>query len=1139
MEYDEATGATRSLSSHTGYLSAPTGGFAASNARSVAIGYVQANAVALGLSDSDLAAYEVTDNVYSQQTGATHVYLRQLHQGLPVYNGQLHINVNREGRIISVNNAFMPEVAASGFGVEPSFDLATAVASAARHAGIELTSFPATLKSGEGVTRRGSVDPRGISVKPIEGQLMWLPIRRGEMRLVWNFQIATRDRQHWYDMTVDAITGQVWTRFDWVASDSYRVYQKPVESPSHTLAGPLADGRVLLTNPANATASPFGWHDTNGIAGAELTTTQGNNAHAYTDTDNNNSPDIGSSPDGGASLNFDSPLDLNLAPSTYQPAAVANLFYWNNIIHDVQHRYGFDEAAGNFQSKNYGLSGAGNDYVLAEAQDGGGTNNANFATPPDGSRPRMQMYVWTAPTPDRDGDFDNGIVVHEYGHGISNRLVGGPSNTSCLGNTQQPGEGLSDWWALAYTAKVGDTGPLGRGIGTYALNQPTTGPGIRTQRYSTDPAVNTWTYASINGMAVPHGVGSVWAQGAWEVYWALVNNWGFNADLYDAQGSAGNQRAMLYVNEGLKNAACSPTFTQVRDGIIQAATDNHGGEDVCRIWTAFAGFGLGINAVSGGANSTTPTNGFAVPVSCGGVNQPPVANAGADQTVPVGALVTLSGSGSYDPDSGPSPLSYAWSQVSGPVVSLSGANTVNASFTAAATAANYVFQLQVSDGALQATDQVAVTATFGIASYDPTLKAPKCGSVNNLCDSGALLNGRAALGPEPSQPNTINNSCADGTAGTFHLDESNDRIKVSTLDGTNFAAGKSVKIEATVWAYSGFSSDWLDIYQTSNASAPTWTLVATIQPTASGAQTLSANYTLPTGSLQAVRARFRYLGAAGACLAGSYDDHDDLIFAVSSADTTAPTTSITSPTGGTVSGTTTINADASDDVGVTRVDFLVDDVVIGNDTTFPYSFAWNTATATNAVHTLTTKAYDAANHVGTSDAVSVTVSNIAAPVTVFYDGAESSSTTFVKARANNNTQWTRQASGSYAGTYRWKAGGSKSGNYGNNGNATLSTPTLNLSAATTATLTYAFQHSTQFNSDYFDVLVSTNGGTTYTSLLQVSGDSLGYPAWVPLNTINLNAYAGQTNVKVRFRFTTNGSVTGFGVAIDEVKIVKQ
>ena len=113
-------------------------------------------------------------------------------------------------------------------------------------------------------------------------------------------------------------------------------------------------------------------------------------------------------------------------------------------------------------------------------------------------------------------------------------------------------------------------------------------------------------------------MGSRWAQAAWEVYWALVNKYGFDANLYNAAGNAGNQRMMLYVNEGLKNTICRPAFTDIRDGIIQAAMDTHSGQDVCLIWTAFAAFGLGTNAVSGGPNGTTPTNGFNVPASCQG-----------------------------------------------------------------------------------------------------------------------------------------------------------------------------------------------------------------------------------------------------------------------------------------------------------------------------------------------------------------------------------------------------------------------------------------------------------------------------------------------------------------------------------------
>lgn len=618
IEADEITGAVRSLSSHRGYLTDPARG----EPMSIAIDFVRRNVEALGLEAVDLTDYAVTNVVPSSVSGATRIYLQQRHRGIPVYNAQLQINVNREGRIISVNNSFVPGLARSVRGLQPRVHLPGAVGEALRFSG-RAARTPALLRAPSGAQQAARVDHTDISLEPIDGKLMWLPIQPGETRLVWNFQIHELSKENIWDLNVDAQSGKVWTRFDWVAGDQYRVYPHPVESPNHTSPLPPSDGRALVINPANTLASPFGWHDTNRVAGPEYTVTQGNNAEAYTDTNRDNVPDTGSKPSGGSALNFDFPINLTLAPSAYRPAAVTNLFYLNNIIHDIQYQYGFDEAAGNFQVNNYGRGGLGNDSVRAEAQDGSGTNNANFGTPPDGSRPRMQMFIWTNPNPDRDGDLDASIVIHEYGHGISNRLVGGPSNVSCLTNRQQPGEGLSDWWALAYTARPEHTGRTPRGIGTYALNQPTTGRGIRAQPYSTDPMVNTWTYQSINGAAIPHGVGAVWAQAAWEVYWKLVDRWGFSPNLYDAMGSAGNQRMMLYVNEGLKNTACNPTFTQVRDGILQAAADLHGGEDVCPMWQAFAAFGLGTNAISGGASSTTPTNGFNVPTSCQGTQPPP------------------------------------------------------------------------------------------------------------------------------------------------------------------------------------------------------------------------------------------------------------------------------------------------------------------------------------------------------------------------------------------------------------------------------------------------------------------------------------------------------------------------------------
>jgi bacterial leucyl aminopeptidase len=283
------------------------------------------------------------------------------------------------------------------------------------------------------------------------------------------------------------------------------------------------------------------------------------------------------------------------------------------------------------------------------------------------------------------------------------------------------------------------------------------------------------------------------------------------------------------------------------------------------------------------------------------------------------------------------------------------------------------YMAELAKGSFNGTGPTGSTAT-----YDAALKAPKCGAAGAWCDSGTLLNGRGGLGPEANQPNTIGGTCADGTSGTFHSDESNDGIRVSTTDGTNMAAGKTVKVEARVWAYSSFTSDALDLYYAANANSPSWTFLATLSPTAAGAQTLSATYTLPTGALQAVRAQFRYQGSASPCTAGNYIDHDDLVFAVEGGtpDTTPPSVSITAPAGGaTVSGTVTISANATDNVGVTQVDFLVDGVVKGSDTSAPYSFAWDTTTAANGSHTLTARAADGAGSSATSAAVSVTVSN--------------------------------------------------------------------------------------------------------------------------------------------------------------------
>jgi hypothetical protein len=169
----------------------------------------------------------------------------------------------------------------------------------------------------------------------------------------------------------------------------------------------------------------------------------------------------------------------------------------------------------------------------------------------------------------------------------------------------------------------------------------------------------------------------------------------------------------------------------------------------------------------------------------------------------------------------------------------------------------------------------------GTAVYDAALMAPKCAAVSSSCDTGTLVDGRGALGPELHASNTIHGSCADGVSGVYHSDESLDRLRVYTADNSPFAQGKTVTIEATVWAWWGYSSDALDLFSAPDANNPVWTWIGTVIPTNAGTGKLTATYALPAKSgLQAVRAAFRYGGPIGPCVAGSYTDRDDLVFMV-------------------------------------------------------------------------------------------------------------------------------------------------------------------------------------------------------------------------------------------------------------------
>ncbi|MEM7105563.1 MAG: T9SS-dependent M36 family metallopeptidase [Bacteroidota bacterium] len=762
-----------------------------------ALRHLEENKDKLGLNDVDLSNYVVTDQYVTSFSGVTHVILKQTHNGIEVFNGQINVNVLPDGTILNVGSKFISNLASRVNTDAPAISAFDALGVLLRAKDIPFEEAPPRLK--EQVNEHFFIfEENGIALEPVKVNLIYQPMADRSVKLAWNVRLYELDADDWWNVSVDATTGDILRTDNQVihcsfgssdavcqedkhfhreasfqrranstlktkklnAPDSYNVYAWPIESPNH-------GSRSLEIDPADPVGSPFGWHDTDGAPGPEFTITRGNNTHAYQDIFDNNFS-AGDEPDGGLSLDFDFPLDASLnTPYVYIEAAVTNLFYWCNVVHDVWYIYGFDEAAGNFQANNYGNPGVEGDWIRAEAMDGSGQNNANFSSGADGSNARIQMYIWgsappgggnqfvvteppsvaggygavpagfganlpitpivadvveiddgtgtttdaceaivngaaltgnialidrgdcqfgvkclaaenagaiavimcnnnpgegaivmgagtdggavtipavmlsfedcqtiraeipglevqlsagdnTIPNPGptaRDGDLDNGIIAHEYGHGISIRGTGGPSTGSCLFNNEQQGEGWSDYFGLVMTIEPGDQGSDVRGIGTYAVNQPTTGGGIRTFPYSTDFGVNPHTYADIANESIPHGVGSVWCAMIWDMTWALIDEYGFDQDIY--YGTGGNNIAMRLVMDGIKLQSCGPGFVDARDGILAADVANFGGANQCLIWEVFARRGLGYSASQGSADNVGDgTEAFDLPPIC-------------------------------------------------------------------------------------------------------------------------------------------------------------------------------------------------------------------------------------------------------------------------------------------------------------------------------------------------------------------------------------------------------------------------------------------------------------------------------------------------------------------------------------------
>jgi extracellular elastinolytic metalloproteinase len=620
LDLDPITATPRVLGRLNGALTSASAGDAAD----IALGYVRANAGALGLTAGDLSSLTLADRY--KVSGVTHLRWRQEYRGIPAFDNELRATVDADGRLINVLGA--PRHALSVPSATPRLTAAEAIAALARNVGgtriARVTSGPSGARA---VTRFNTGDSARL--------VLFGDVRA--VRLAWRVTYDAGPAA-WYDAVVDATTGRLLRRANLVKAINALVFKHYPGAPS---------GGTQVTETLDRYLS-------------DTTRLFGNFAHAWSD--------INDAPPPGAPTEAPDPTE-EVPPAPYPfvnfpigalgaclPVAlcswnhtVANswetnrrqnavqAFWYVNHFHDhlAAPPIDFTAASGNFE---------GPDRVLVESDDGANTagglpdgdhvDNANMATPSDGQSPRMQMYLFkrddTPPGPpvespfrDVNGGDDAAIVYHEYTHGLSNRLVVDADGGGALNSPQSGamGEAWSDWYAkdlLNNEGRQPDTAAPGEvDMGIYVDSEPHR---IRNQALDcpvgADAAVcpgagdagpGGFTYGDFGKLGrgpEVHDDGEIWGETLW-----------------DLRGALGSEVSEAIITEGMRLAPPEPSFLDARNAILQADQALFGGVHVNGangIWAVFARRGMGFFAGAEDGSDIAPVEDFGVPPAAGG-----------------------------------------------------------------------------------------------------------------------------------------------------------------------------------------------------------------------------------------------------------------------------------------------------------------------------------------------------------------------------------------------------------------------------------------------------------------------------------------------------------------------------------------
>ncbi len=566
-------------------------------------------------------SWEISSEHKSSISNINHVYFYQSHNGIEINNTLSSIHFQFDGKTISSNNYFIKNISEKIKGTtSPKISAIEAVQIISKKNDYLIKEPLNIIESKENLKGYSYINKSGISLNDIPVKLVFVKNKRNDIVLSWKLTILEINREHWWDYYVNAINGEIMAKKDNIFECSYEyknenkkivsninfnvnstgsflncekcyeVIPMPIESPYY-------GERSIVYNPVNYFASPLGWHSDDDLSQEIYSITRGNNINAFI----GNEDLYEYQPNGGNNLNFTNyQFNQNFNENLrYENASITNLFYWGNIIHDVLYQYGFNEISGNFQVNNFEKGGVENDLVDILGQEDLNLCNARIGISRDGIKPFITSNICG----DKDGSFDNIVLIHEYIHGVSFRLTGGANSDNCLTTEENLAEGWSDWYALMMTMNPNDIGTTPRGIATFFFNQGENGEGIRDYPYTTDMNSNPQTYGYINFQQGIHQVGSVWTTMLWELTWVLIEEFGYDENIYNFSGNieldAGNIIALAIVTEGMKLQPCEPGFVDGRDAIFAAFQSIYGAEYSCLIWEAFAKRGLGYYASQG------------------------------------------------------------------------------------------------------------------------------------------------------------------------------------------------------------------------------------------------------------------------------------------------------------------------------------------------------------------------------------------------------------------------------------------------------------------------------------------------------------------------------------------------------------